>query len=185
MQDIYTLTPALLCLSYPQWLCTTALWVDLTAAAAIQLTRSMAVCGVAVLRLAACTQPPAVNLYSGHAPPLSSTLWVVTFDLLSYLSIFIFYVINSNTPTVPKVSFNSSFSFPQIEPLSGLLEGGTMLTISGSNLGQKAEDILYSVSVAGVACTVNSSLYEVSSRYTSALALLILKQFDRKICFIV
>uniref|UniRef100_A0A8C9XH19 Plexin-B1 n=1 Tax=Sander lucioperca TaxID=283035 RepID=A0A8C9XH19_SANLU len=33
-----------------------------------------------------------------------------------------------------------------IEPLSGLLEGGTMVTISGSNLGQKAEDILYSVS---------------------------------------
>ncbi|XP_029006972.1 plexin-B1 isoform X2 [Betta splendens] len=51
-----------------------------------------------------------------------------------------------------------------IEPLSGLLEGGTLLTISGSNLGQKAEDILYSVSVAEVACTVIPSLYEVSSR---------------------
>uniref|UniRef100_A0A672YM46 Plexin-B1 n=1 Tax=Sphaeramia orbicularis TaxID=375764 RepID=A0A672YM46_9TELE len=51
-----------------------------------------------------------------------------------------------------------------IEPLSGLLEGGTMVTISGSNLGQKAEDILHSVSVAGVPCTVIPSLYEVSSR---------------------
>uniref|UniRef100_A0A8C9X9Q0 Plexin-B1 n=1 Tax=Sander lucioperca TaxID=283035 RepID=A0A8C9X9Q0_SANLU len=51
-----------------------------------------------------------------------------------------------------------------IEPLSGLLEGGTMVTISGSNLGQKAEDILYSVSVAGIPCTVIPSLYEVSSR---------------------
>uniref|UniRef100_A0A3B4TZC0 Plexin-B1 n=1 Tax=Seriola dumerili TaxID=41447 RepID=A0A3B4TZC0_SERDU len=51
-----------------------------------------------------------------------------------------------------------------IEPLSSLLEGGTMVTISGSNLGQKAEDILDSVSVAGVACTVIPSLYEVSSR---------------------
>ncbi|XP_070759639.1 plexin-B1 [Enoplosus armatus] len=51
-----------------------------------------------------------------------------------------------------------------IEPLSGSLEGGTMVTISGSNLGQKAEDILHSVSVAGVACTVIPSLYEVSSR---------------------
>ncbi|XP_062250471.1 plexin-B1 [Platichthys flesus] len=51
-----------------------------------------------------------------------------------------------------------------IEPLSGLLEGGTKVTISGSNLGQKAEDILDSVLVAGVACTVIPSLYEVSSR---------------------
>uniref|UniRef100_A0AAQ4PQJ5 Plexin-B1 n=1 Tax=Gasterosteus aculeatus aculeatus TaxID=481459 RepID=A0AAQ4PQJ5_GASAC len=51
-----------------------------------------------------------------------------------------------------------------IEPLSGLLEGGTMVTISGSNLGQKAEDILHSVSVAGVPCTVIPGLYEVSSR---------------------
>ncbi|KAK2821006.1 hypothetical protein Q5P01_023965 [Channa striata] len=51
-----------------------------------------------------------------------------------------------------------------IEPLSGLLEGGTMVTISGSNLGQKAEDILDSVIVAEVPCTVIPSLYEVSSR---------------------
>uniref|UniRef100_A0AAV2M6E5 Plexin-B1 n=1 Tax=Knipowitschia caucasica TaxID=637954 RepID=A0AAV2M6E5_KNICA len=51
-----------------------------------------------------------------------------------------------------------------IEPLSGLLEGGTMVTITGSNLGQKPEDILHSVLVAGVPCTVIPSLYEVSSR---------------------
>ncbi|XP_051930951.1 plexin-B1 isoform X2 [Hippocampus zosterae] len=51
-----------------------------------------------------------------------------------------------------------------IEPLSGLLEGGTLVTITGSNLGQKAEDILNSVSVAGVPCIVVTSLYEVSSR---------------------
>lgn len=51
-----------------------------------------------------------------------------------------------------------------IEPLSGLLEGGTMVTITGSNLGQKPGDILHSVSVAGVSCTVDPSLYEVSSR---------------------
>lgn len=53
---------------------------------------------------------------------------------------------------------------PQIEPLTGLLEGGTMLTISGSNLGQKPEDILHSVTVAGIPCTVIPDLYEVSSR---------------------
>ncbi|XP_029286967.1 LOW QUALITY PROTEIN: plexin-B1 [Cottoperca gobio] len=51
-----------------------------------------------------------------------------------------------------------------IEPLSGLLEGGTIVTISGSNLGQKAEDILHSVSVVGIPCAVIPSLYEVSSR---------------------
>uniref|UniRef100_A0A8B9LVK9 Sema domain-containing protein n=1 Tax=Astyanax mexicanus TaxID=7994 RepID=A0A8B9LVK9_ASTMX len=41
-----------------------------------------------------------------------------------------------------------------IEPLSGLVEGGTTLTISGSNLGQKAQDILRSVTVAGLSCSV-------------------------------
>ncbi|XP_037534995.1 plexin-B1 [Nematolebias whitei] len=51
-----------------------------------------------------------------------------------------------------------------IEPLSGLLEGGTLVTISGSNLGQKVEDILQSVMVAGVPCSVVPELYEVSSR---------------------
>lgn len=56
---------------------------------------------------------------------------------------------------------------PQIEPLSGLLEGGTLLTISGSNLGQKVEDILQSVLVAGIPCSVIPSLYEVSSRYST------------------
>uniref|UniRef100_A0A1A8UH63 Plexin-B1 n=1 Tax=Nothobranchius furzeri TaxID=105023 RepID=A0A1A8UH63_NOTFU len=51
-----------------------------------------------------------------------------------------------------------------IEPLSGLLAGGTLVTISGSNLGQKVEDILHSVSVAGVSCNVLPDLYEISSR---------------------
>ncbi|XP_053539634.1 plexin-B1 isoform X2 [Ictalurus punctatus] len=51
-----------------------------------------------------------------------------------------------------------------IEPLTGLKEGGTTLTISGSNLGQKADDILQSVTVAGISCTVIPELYEISSR---------------------
>ncbi|XP_024125939.1 plexin-B1 isoform X2 [Oryzias melastigma] len=51
-----------------------------------------------------------------------------------------------------------------IEPLSGLLEGGTLVTISGSNLGQKPTDVLDSVLVAGEPCTVIPELYEVSSR---------------------
>ncbi|XP_062853474.1 plexin-B1 [Trichomycterus rosablanca] len=51
-----------------------------------------------------------------------------------------------------------------IEPLTGLVEGGTTLTISGSNLGQKAQDILQSVTVAGIPCIVIPDLYEISSR---------------------
>ncbi|XP_062872250.1 plexin-B1 [Trichomycterus rosablanca] len=51
-----------------------------------------------------------------------------------------------------------------IEPLSGPVEGGTVITIFGSNLGQRAEDIQNSVDVAGVPCTVIPGRYEVSSR---------------------
>ncbi|XP_035378202.1 plexin-B1 isoform X3 [Electrophorus electricus] len=50
-----------------------------------------------------------------------------------------------------------------IEPLSGPVEGGTLITISGSNLGQRTEDIQHSVTVAGAPCTVLPSRYEISS----------------------
>lgn len=53
----------------------------------------------------------------------------------------------------------------QLDPLSGPVEGGTLLTISGSNLGQRAEDVQNSVAVAGIHCRVISSRYEVSSRH--------------------
>ena len=52
----------------------------------------------------------------------------------------------------------------QMEPISGPVDGGTVVTISGSNLGQKAEDIQNSVTLAGVPCTVINSRYEISSR---------------------
>ncbi|XP_024860656.1 plexin-B1 isoform X2 [Kryptolebias marmoratus] len=51
-----------------------------------------------------------------------------------------------------------------LDPVSGPVEGGTVVTISGSNLGQRAEDISSSVTVAGVSCSVIHSRYEVSSR---------------------
>ncbi|XP_036961403.1 plexin-B1-like isoform X2 [Acanthopagrus latus] len=51
-----------------------------------------------------------------------------------------------------------------LDPVSGPVEGGTVVTISGSNLGQRAEDIQNSVQVAGVPCNVIHSRYEVSSR---------------------
>ncbi|XP_041946442.1 plexin-B1 isoform X2 [Alosa sapidissima] len=61
-----------------------------------------------------------------------------------------------NTCPAPVIHF--------IEPLSGLVEGGTVVTITGSNLGQKAQDIQGSVRVAGVPCEVIPHLYEISSR---------------------
>ncbi|XP_040048740.2 plexin-B1 isoform X3 [Gasterosteus aculeatus] len=51
-----------------------------------------------------------------------------------------------------------------LDPVSGPVEGGTVVTISGSNLGQRAVDIQQSVLVAGVPCSVIHSRYEVSSR---------------------
>ncbi|XP_034446959.1 plexin-B1-like isoform X3 [Hippoglossus hippoglossus] len=51
-----------------------------------------------------------------------------------------------------------------LDPVSGPVEGGTVVTISGSNLGQRAEDIQSSVTVAGFPCSVIHSRYEVSSR---------------------
>ncbi|KAJ3588742.1 hypothetical protein NHX12_009596, partial [Muraenolepis orangiensis] len=51
-----------------------------------------------------------------------------------------------------------------IDPASGPVEGGTVVTISGSNLGQRPEDVQDSVSVAGVPCHIIHSRYQVSSR---------------------
>ncbi|XP_037135114.1 plexin-B1 isoform X2 [Syngnathus acus] len=51
-----------------------------------------------------------------------------------------------------------------LDPVSGPVEGGTLVTISGSNLGQRAEDILNSVTLAEVPCSVIHSRYEISSR---------------------
>ncbi|XP_053324893.1 plexin-B1 [Spea bombifrons] len=50
-----------------------------------------------------------------------------------------------------------------IEPLSGPIEGGTKITITGSNLGQKLEDIADTVTVADIPCQVDSIKYEISS----------------------
>uniref|UniRef100_A0AAQ6AGA6 Plexin-B1 n=1 Tax=Amphiprion ocellaris TaxID=80972 RepID=A0AAQ6AGA6_AMPOC len=63
----------------------------------------------------------------------------------------------------PSCSFFLLLVF-QLDPVSGPVEGGTVVTISGSNLGQRAEDIQSSVTVAGVPCSVIHSRYEVSSR---------------------
>uniref|UniRef100_A0A8C5R5T8 Plexin-B1 n=1 Tax=Leptobrachium leishanense TaxID=445787 RepID=A0A8C5R5T8_9ANUR len=50
-----------------------------------------------------------------------------------------------------------------IAPLTGPVEGGTKITIAGSNLGQKVEDIADTVIVVNIQCQVDSRNYEISS----------------------
>lgn len=40
----------------------------------------------------------------------------------------------------------------QIHPLSGPLEGGTLVTIEGSNLGSSEEEIQDKVTIGGIPC---------------------------------
>jgi len=50
----------------------------------------------------------------------------------------------------------------QVSPVSSLLEGGTMVTIEGTNLGHRVEQVRDAVTVAGQPCTIQSRLYVVS-----------------------
>ncbi|XP_072797302.1 plexin-B1 isoform X1 [Vicugna pacos] len=50
-----------------------------------------------------------------------------------------------------------------VEPLTGPIDGGTRVTIRGSNLGQHVQDVQDTVRVAGVPCVVDPQEYEVSS----------------------
>ncbi|XP_004704039.1 plexin-B1 [Echinops telfairi] len=50
-----------------------------------------------------------------------------------------------------------------VEPLTGPVDGGTRITIRGSNLGQHVRDVQDTVRVAGVPCAVVTQEYEVSS----------------------
>ncbi|KTF86244.1 hypothetical protein cypCar_00012178 [Cyprinus carpio] len=52
----------------------------------------------------------------------------------------------------------------EVEPLTGPLEGGILLTIQGSNLGQSFQDIQAGVTVAGVTCTPLPEAYRISTR---------------------
>uniref|UniRef100_A0A6J0TM35 Plexin-B3 isoform X1 n=2 Tax=Pogona vitticeps TaxID=103695 RepID=A0A6J0TM35_9SAUR len=51
-----------------------------------------------------------------------------------------------------------------IYPLSGPLEGGVSLTVVGSNLGHRFEDVAQTVKVAGLPCVPDPALYLVSTR---------------------
>uniref|UniRef100_A0A671L8R0 Plexin-B1 n=1 Tax=Sinocyclocheilus anshuiensis TaxID=1608454 RepID=A0A671L8R0_9TELE len=51
----------------------------------------------------------------------------------------------------------------EVEPLTGPLEGGILLTIQGSNLGQSFQDIQAGVTVAGVTCRPLPEAYRIST----------------------
>jgi len=53
----------------------------------------------------------------------------------------------------------------EVYPLSGALEGGTLLTIKGINLGRNYEQVRHAVKVAGVPCETVASEYVISKLY--------------------
>ncbi|KAM4562620.1 plexin-B3 isoform 1-T4 [Odontesthes bonariensis] len=54
-------------------------------------------------------------------------------------------------------------------PLSGPLEGGVLVTISGSNLGMRYQDVVGGVTVAGVQCVPQPEGYQISTRVVCEL----------------
>lgn len=59
-----------------------------------------------------------------------------------------------------RVSFYGKLTCLQIKPLSGPIEGGTLVTIEGSNLGLKKEDVLGKIKIGDIPCQLVN--YEVS-----------------------
>ncbi|CAN9515265.1 unnamed protein product [Ophioblennius macclurei] len=61
---------------------------------------------------------------------------------------------------------------PQIAgvlPVSGPLEGGVLVTITGSNLGTRYQDVVGGVTVAGIQCPPQLEGYEISTRVVCEL----------------
>ncbi|XP_056278000.1 plexin-B1 [Pseudoliparis swirei] len=61
---------------------------------------------------------------------------------------------------------------PQIThvlPVSGPLEGGVLVTITGSNLGMRYQDVVGGVTVAGVQCPPQPEGYQISTRVVCEL----------------
>lgn len=83
-------------------------------------------------------------------------------------------VILENSQLNVKELFSQTFICGQVEPLTGPLEGGILLTIQGSNLGQSFQDIQAGVTVAGVTCTPLPEAYRISTRYSFSVKLTVL-----------
>lgn len=81
---------------------------------------------------------------------------------------------------VPSCVYNQSCGHPpsnicpsplitQVLPVSGPLEGGILVTISGSNLGMRYQDVVGGVTVAGIQCPAQPEGYEISTRVVCEL----------------
>ncbi|KAM9351259.1 plexin-B3 [Symphorus nematophorus] len=57
----------------------------------------------------------------------------------------------------------------QVLPVSGPLEGGVLVTITGSNLGMRYQDVVGGVTVAGVECPPQPEGYQISTRVVCEL----------------
>uniref|UniRef100_A0A7N6AER8 Plexin-B1 n=1 Tax=Anabas testudineus TaxID=64144 RepID=A0A7N6AER8_ANATE len=57
----------------------------------------------------------------------------------------------------------------QVVPVSGPLEGGILVTITGTNLGMKYQDVMGGVTVSGVQCLVQPEGYQISTRVVCEL----------------
>lgn len=55
-------------------------------------------------------------------------------------------------------------------PLTGPLDGGTLLTIAGTNLGRSVAHVQSSVTVAGVKCEVIPDKYIISHQLVNLAA---------------
>ncbi|MBN3293710.1 PLXB3 protein, partial [Polypterus senegalus] len=69
-----------------------------------------------------------------------------------------------------------------IEPLTGPTEGGIALTIYGSNLGQRFEEIEGTVTVADISCEPDFQKYQISTRHVLLLFFII--DVERSYAFI-
>uniref|UniRef100_A0A7N8X782 Plexin-B1 n=1 Tax=Mastacembelus armatus TaxID=205130 RepID=A0A7N8X782_9TELE len=69
----------------------------------------------------------------------------------------------------PSCVFNQSCSSTPVLPVSGPLEGGVLVTIIGSNLGMRYQDVVGGVTVAGVQCLAQPEGYQISTRVVCEL----------------
>uniref|UniRef100_A0A4W6EKI8 Plexin B3 n=1 Tax=Lates calcarifer TaxID=8187 RepID=A0A4W6EKI8_LATCA len=80
--------------------------------------------------------------------------------------------------SAPSCVYNLPYLFPwkhclstclQVLPVSGPLEGGVLVTITGSNLGMRYQDVVGGVTVAGVQCLPQPEGYLISTRVVCEL----------------
>ena len=92
--------------------------------------------------------PSALIARPAHSPPQLNALVLA---LMWYVFKFLF---------LNRHSFIIIDDIPQIKPLSGPIEGGTLVTIEGSNLGLKEDDVKGKIRIGDIPCELID--YQVS-----------------------